>query len=85
MSVDDDDLPFEGRTFSTKASLADYLEAQADELETLAVEPDSSRQVIVAIIAERLADVAREHGLEFVAERFDRFRPPYGESGAKAG
>ena len=64
------------RVVASKAGLADYLEAQADELERLARDGGPAQQVIVAIMAERLGDVAREHGLGFVAERFDRFRPP---------
>jgi hypothetical protein len=52
--------------------MADYLEAQADELERL--EQASAGDVrLVEELAARFAELARAHQLEFVAERFDRF------------
>ena len=59
-------------TFATKAELADYLEAQADEVERLAAGAEGDRR-LVEELAARFAALAREHELEFVAERFDSF------------
>jgi hypothetical protein len=58
-----------------RAQLADYLEAQADELDKLQTAmPNDGR--LVAELAMRFAEVARAHGLAFIAERFDRFQRP---------
>lgn len=62
-------------TFVTKAELADYLEAQADLIEQMAEAPNSDPELL-GEIAARFAEVAREHELSFVAERFDRLLPP---------
>jgi hypothetical protein len=61
-------------SFATKAQLADYLESQADILAQLAKDDPGAHQRIWEIAA-RFAEVARAHELEFVASRFDRFKP----------
>jgi hypothetical protein len=57
----------------SKAQLADYLVAQADELEKLAAGSEGDLR-LVEELAVRFAEVARANQLEFIAERFDRFR-----------
>lgn len=59
----------------SKAEIADYLEAQADELKRV-LSADPEQRKMVADVAERLAHLARQHGLEIVARRFDGLKTP---------
>ena len=61
-------------SFVTKADLANYLESQAEILAQLAVDDPAASQRIWEIAA-RFAEVARAHELDFVASRFDLFKP----------
>jgi hypothetical protein len=63
----DDQKPQTVRTFATRAQMADYLEAQAAELErTGSFDPP------LQDIALSFADLARSHRLPAVAMRFEQ-------------
>jgi hypothetical protein len=86
MSVESPDDPPQPSPppYASRAQLADYLEAQADDLEALAsAEPGDPR--LVAELAVRFALIAREHELTFVAERFERLAGTEAGSGAESG
>ncbi len=66
----DDQQPQTLRTLASKAQLADYLEAQADQLER--ERPDDRYAPALAELALSFAELAEAHELDFVSERFRR-------------